>query len=254
MRLSGQTAVVTGGGRGIGRAIALAVAREGANVVVNARTPGEVAAVVEEIRALGGAALAALADVTVAAEVERLVAAARSSFGAVDILINNAGGMPSELYDAGGAPKFTALLWEEPEAIWGRIIDANLNSVFLCCKAVIPGMLAQGHGEIVNIASQAARVARNGRAGSAYAVAKTAVVALTQILALQAGPQGVRVNAVSPGLIATPGNTRLLRSRRPDAALPERDSAESVASAVLYLLCDAPRSMNGQSLDTFGIE
>lgn len=253
MRLAGQTAIVTGGGRGIGRAIALALAREGANVVVNARTRSEVAAVVEEIRALGGDALAALADVTSAAEVDRLVADAANRYGAVDILVNNAGGMPSELYDAAGAPKFTPLLWEESEAVWDRIIAANLKSVFLCSKAVIPRMLAQGRGEIVNIASQNARMIRSGRAGSAYTVAKTAVVALTQVLALQAGPQGVRVNAVSPGLIATPGNTRLLRSRRPDAALPDRDPAESVAAAVLYLLCDAPPSMNGQSLDTFGI-
>lgn len=250
MRLDGQAAIVTGAGRGIGRAIALALAREGARMVVNARTPGEVAAVVAEIRALGGEALAVLADVTVATEVERLVAAAVARFGAVDILVNNAGGIPGELYDAAGAPKFATAIWEEPEASWDRIIDANLKSVFLCARAALPHMLARGRGEIVNIASQAARVPRGG---GAYAVAKTGVVALTQLLAIQAGPRGIRVNAVSPGLVDTPGNTRLLQARRPGAALPERDSAESVAAAVRYILCDAPRSMNGQSLDTFGI-
>ena len=253
MRLDGQAAIVTGAGRGIGRAIALALAREGARMVVNARTPGEVAAVVAEIRALGGEALAVLADVTVATEVERLVAAAVARFGAVDILVNNAGGIPGELYDAAGAPKFATAIWEEPEASWDRIIEANLKSVFLCARAVLPHMLARGRGEIVTIASQTARVVPSGRGGGAYAVAKTGVVALTQLLAIQAGPRGIRVNAVSPGLVDTPGNTRLLQARRPGAALPERDSAESVAAAVRYILCDAPRSMNGQSLDTFGI-
>lgn len=252
MRLQGQTAVVTGGGRGIGRAIALALAQEGARVVVNARTPAEVEAVVREIDGMGQQAVGVLADVTVAAEVDRLMAESREQLGDIDILINNAGGVPSELYAESGALLLDwQVVWDEPEASWERMLASNLTSVFLCAKAVIPRMIERGHGEIVTIASQTARVV--GRSGGSYAVAKTAALKLTELLAVQAGKHGIRVNAVSPGAVETVGNTRLLRARAPGRELPVREPAETVARAVLYVLCDAPRSMNGQSLDTFGI-
>jgi 3-oxoacyl-[acyl-carrier protein] reductase len=130
------------------------------------------------------------------------------------------------------------------------MIAANLKTVFLCTKAVMPGMIARGRGDIVNIGSAMGRSVP--AAGGSYAVAKTAVTAFTQLCAAAAAGHGVRVNAVAPGLIATPGNDRLLRSWHPAAqAFPPRDSAASVALSVLYLLCDAPETMTGQSLDTF---
>jgi 3-oxoacyl-[acyl-carrier protein] reductase len=254
MRLHGQVAIVTGGGRGIGRAVARGLAREGARTVVCARTGAQVDAVVAEIQGEGGHALGITGDMTDWPDVEALVAQTTAAFGPVDVLVNNAGGVPSELYDEHGALGLSAQApcWDEPEATWDRIIAANLKSVFLCTKAVMPQMIARGHGDVVNIGSAMGRI--TATAGGSYAVAKTAVTAFTQLCAAAARPRGVRVNAVAPGMIATPGNDRLLRSwLPPDTPFPPRESAESVAHSVLYILCEAPRAMNGQSLDTFGI-
>jgi 3-oxoacyl-[acyl-carrier protein] reductase len=245
-------ALVTGGGRGIGRAIGLALAREGAQTVLCARTRAQVDAVAAEIVEAGGQGLAVSGDLTVWPDVQQAVAAATARFGPPDILVNNAGGVPSELYDEHGALRLTfdGPCWEEPEDAWDRMIAANLKTVFLCTKAVMPGMIARGRGDIVTIGSAMGRSVP--AAGGSYAVAKTAVTAFTQLCAAAAAGHGVRVNAVAPGLIATPGNDRLLRSWHPAAqAFPPRDSAESVALSVLYLLCDAPATMTGQSLDTF---
>jgi 3-oxoacyl-[acyl-carrier protein] reductase len=252
MRLQGRVALVTGGGRGIGRAIALALAREGAAVGVCARTRAQVEAVVAEIDGQGGQALGVTGDMTVWRDVRDCVEETAARLGAPDILVNNAGGVPSELYDEHGRMRasFQGGCWEEPEDAWDRMIAANLKTVFLCTKAVMPGMIARGRGDIVNIGSAMGRTVPT--AGGSYAVAKTAVTAFTQLCAAEAIKHGVRVNAVSPGMIATPGNDRLLASWLPaESPMPARDSAESVARSVLYILCDAPAAMNGQSLDTF---
>jgi 3-oxoacyl-[acyl-carrier protein] reductase len=167
-------------------------------------------------------------------------------------LINNAGGIPTELYDANGALGVPGLLWELGEEKWDRIIAANLTSVFLCTKAALPQMIARGRGDVVTIASRMGRVVAT--LGGPYAVAKTAVITLTQLFAVEAQTHGVRVNAVSPGLIDTPGQRRFMTAvLPPNTPLPPMETAESVAQAVLYILCAAPRTMNGQSLDTFGV-
>lgn len=246
-RLAGQVALVTGGGRGIGRAVALALASEGAKVVVSARTPAEVEAVASEIRDAGGTALG------IAADVQRIVDRTRADYGDIGILVTAAGGTPSELYEqpgvVGGREGMLAAPWNMAESTWDTFIDTNLKSVFLCTKAVIPRMVAAGRGDVVTIASQMGRV--TAKMGGAYAVAKTGVIALTELFASAAARHGVRVNAVSPGLVDTPGQRRLVAAL--GVPLPNYDSADSVAKAVLYILCDAPKSMNGQSLDTFGI-
>jgi len=248
-RLKGQVAIVTGGGRGIGRAIALALAREGANVAVCARTVTEIEAVAAEIRYLERKALAIAADVTLAHDVETVVERTNAEFGRIDILVNNAGGVPSELYKPDGSLAGGWNIWETPEDRWDRIIASNLKSVFLCIKAVIPQMINQQHGEIINIVSKLGRVPNPTE--SSYAAAKHAVMALTETVGLQSASYGIRVNGVSPGLIDTPGQRRVMRLSMPENQFPAMDSAESVAAAVLYLLCDAPKSMTGQSLDLF---
>lgn len=250
MRLQGQTAIVTGGGRGIGRAIALALAKEGANVAVCARTKIEIEAVAGEIQELGGDALPIAADVTVAAATEDLVQQTKSAFGGVDILVNNAGGIPGELYDPSGSLTVPEL-WETPEKNWDRMIEANLKSVFLCTKAVMPVMISQGRGEIVNIASAMAHGA--WAFGGPYMVAKHGVIALTETLGLTAKVHGVRVNAVSPGLIDTPGQRRFMATLMPADSLPPMECPDPIAAAVLYLLCEAPRGMTGQALQLFQV-
>jgi 3-oxoacyl-[acyl-carrier protein] reductase len=251
MRLAGQVALVTGGGRGIGRAIALALAREGARVSIVARTQAEIDAVAAEIRATGGQAFALRADVTVASEVGAAVERTLAEFGRIDILVNNAGGIPAEVLSETSGAKPGMEIWEWPEAVWDQFVKSNLNSVFLCSRAVIPAMIAQGHGEIVNIASRMGRVPT--AMGGGYAAAKHAVIALTQTLALSAAPRGIRVNAISPGMIDTPGQRRFLAKIMPEENFPPMDAPETVAAAVLFVLCDTARGMTGQSLDLFPI-
>jgi 3-oxoacyl-[acyl-carrier protein] reductase len=251
MRLEGKTAIVTGGGRGIGRAIALALAREGANVALCSRTASEIEGVAEEVRQLGRTAMTCTADLTASEHVATLVERTLATFGGIDILVNNAGGIPAELYDASGSLAIGEI-WEMAEALWDRTIEANLKSVFLCVKAVMPAMVAGGGGHIVNIASAMAHGA--WPFGGPYVVAKHGVIALTESLGLTAAKHGVRVNAVSPGLIDTPGQRRFFKGLgMEESSFPPMEPPEPVAAAVLYLLCDTPPGMTGQALQLFQV-
>lgn len=184
-------------------------------------------------------------------DVEHVAEQTLTEFGRIDILVNNDGGVPSELYDPSGSLHMPEGAWETPEEGWDRMMEVNLKSVFLCIKAVMPHMIQQGQGDIVNICSLLGR--RASRLRGVYGIAKHAVIALTQNAALQAAPYGVRINAVSPGLVDTPGQRRIMGTMMPEDKFPPMNSAESVARGVLYLLCDAPRTMTGQSLDSFGL-
>jgi len=188
--LSGRGAVVTGGGRGIGAAVAKALAAAGAKVVVAARSGDETAEVAAAIGASGGEAHAATCDVTDVASVEALAELAVERLGAVDILVNNAGIASS------------GTLERIDEAEWGRILDVNASGTFRVTKALLPGMLARGWGRIVNVASIA------GLAGGAYiahyAASKHAVVGFTRALAVDVAAKGVTVNALCPGFVDTP--------------------------------------------------
>ncbi|MEW4490417.1 SDR family oxidoreductase [Thalassoglobus sp. JC818] len=251
MKLEGKSAIVTGGGRGIGRSIALALANEGADVVISARTQAEIDLVASEIGRLGRRGVAVAADVTRADHVEQLATRTHNEFGRIDVLVNNAGGILPAVCDNSGEFEQSRGVWEVPESSWDRLIEANLKSVFLCMKAIIPYMIEQNHGDIINIGSRMGRQIRGFCGG--YAEAKHAVIALTQNSALQAAAFGIRVNAVSPGLVESPGQKQFMARLMPEEEFPPMDSAESVAAAVLYLLCDAPKSMTGQSLDSFSL-
>jgi 3-oxoacyl-[acyl-carrier protein] reductase len=211
----------------------------------------DIEAAATEIRQTGRKAIAISADVTIAQQVEDLVVRTKAEFGTIDILVNSAGGIPSELYGLDGAAPASITVWDTPEVVWDLMIASNLKSVYLCIKAVMPHMISQQRGDIINIVSQAGRVPY--LLGGPYPAAKHAAMALTETVGLQAATYGIRVNAVSPGLVDTPGQRRVMTLFMPEDQLPPMDPPESIAAAVLYLLCDAPKNMTGQSLDLFKI-
>ena len=206
MKLKDRVAIVTGAGRGIGRAVALAFAREGASVALAARTASELDAVAAEIKSGAGRALAVPTNVTREESVAALVEKVLAGFKKVDVLVT-----------AAGVAAFAPLVDTKPED-WDRIMAVNLRGVFLACRAVLPPMMNQRRGTIINIVSVAARRAIPG--GAAYAASKHAVLGLSQVLAEEMRPHGVRVGALSPGAVDTalwdavpnpPDRSRMLR-------------------------------------------
>ncbi|MCX5245848.1 glucose 1-dehydrogenase [Streptomyces sp. NBC_00201] len=243
-RFTDRTVLVTGAGSGIGRAVALAFAAEGAQVVVAGRRREPLDETVRLIEEQGGKALAVTADVSEAAGTEALVRAAVDRFGSLDVAVNNAGVF------RGGGP-----LADLPEADWHTQLDTNLTGVFLALRAQIHQMRTQpSGGAIVNIASNLGAHTRVPGA-AAYAATKAAVSALTRGAALDHIREGVRINAVSPGATATPmslraGETEAERAERAAATLPlgRVSATQEVAAAVLYLASDDAASVVGTDL------
>jgi 3-oxoacyl-[acyl-carrier protein] reductase len=183
--LAGRVALVTGGGRGIGRNVALELAAAGAEVVVAARSSDEIQETADEV---GG--LAVQCDVSDREAVERMVTQVESTHGRLDLLVSNAGmGIDEEV------------AWEVDPADWWRVFEVNVLGVYLCCRAVIPGMLARGGGRIVNVASGAAYLP--GVSSTAYSASKAAVHRFSETLAGQLAPRGIYVFSISPGLVRT---------------------------------------------------
>lgn len=189
-KLDGQIALVTGASRGIGREIALAYAREGADVVCNYnRSQEDAETLVHEIEALGRHAIAVQADVAHADQVDALVATAMERFGRIDTLVNNAG--------------FATLhrVVDMPIAAWDELIAAHLRGTFLTCHAILPQMLERNDGRIINVSSQLAYKGRSGWAH--YSAAKAGIIAFSRVLAHEVSRNGIRVNCIAPGPIAT---------------------------------------------------
>ena len=243
-RFTDRTVLVTGAGSGIGRAIALAFAAEGARLVVAGRRREPLDETVALIEAMGGKALAVTADVSDAAEIRAVVEAAVDHFGSLDVAVNNAGVF------RGGAP-----LAELSEEDWHTQLGINLTGVFLALQAEIRQMRTQASGgAIVNIASTFGVHTRHPGA-AAYAATKAAVSVLTRGAALDHIGDGVRINAVSPGAVATPmslrpGETEAGREERARATLPlgRVSATEEIAAAVLHLASDAAASTVGADL------
>ncbi|HLB89591.1 MAG: SDR family oxidoreductase [Deltaproteobacteria bacterium] len=245
-RLDGKIALVTGGSSGIGRASALAFAREGAKVVVADVTAEGGQETVRLIKEAGGEARFLKVDVARAAEVETLITQTVAAYGRLDCAYNNAG--------IEGAFVSTT---EYPEADWDRVLAINLKGVWLCMKYEIAQMLQQGGGAIVNTASGAGLV---GVAGlSAYVASKHGVVGLTKTAALEYAKAGIRVNAVCPGVIQTPMVARLT-SQRPEMAealvaaepMGRTGKPEEIAEAVVWLCSEAASFVTGHAMSVDG--
>jgi len=233
-RFTERVAIVTGGGRGIGKAIAQGFAREGARVVVTARTADEIADVAHEIVLAGGEAVGVVCDVSDEANVQQMVDETISQWGRIDILVNNA---------ATNLPNIDVVDME-PDA-WRRVVDVNLTGPFLCARAALPKMIEQGSGSIVNISSIGGRHGSKGR--GPYRAAKAGLINLTETLAAENFPHGVRVNCVCPGGV----ETEMLRLI--EASLDRQlMTPDEMANVVLYLASDDSSAVTGTSIDAFG--
>lgn len=242
MKLAGKTAIITGGGRDIGRAVALKLASEGAHVAINYFSSSEGAdSAVAEITAAGGKAFALQGDLNTPAGVDALVAKTVADFGGVDVLVNNAGGLIAR-----------KTISEMSLEHWNAVMDLNLTSVFLMVKACLPYLKA---GTIVNLASQAGR--DGGGPGSvAYATSKGAVMTMTRGLAKELGPE-VRVNALCPGMIDTDFHNvhtadAARRGFEAAAAVKRQGTPEDVANLVAFLACDDSAFITGTNVDING--
>jgi NAD(P)-dependent dehydrogenase (short-subunit alcohol dehydrogenase family) len=239
--LDGKSALITGAGSGIGRAAALAFAREGAWIAAADRNLDAAKATVAAIEAMGGEAVAIACDVTDDAQVAAMVAAAVNAFGGLDCAFNNAGVAPYQLNSAG------VLTADLEEASWLGLIDVNLHGVWRCLRHEVAQMRRQGGGAIVNTASILGLIGSGGAA--AYVASKHAVVGLTKAAAIDHAPENIRVNAVCPGYIETPMTEETVR-RRGEALMARVPMArmgkpEEIAEAVVWMCSDRAGFVTG---------
>lgn len=252
-KLNNRIALVTGGGRGIGRAIALSLAQEGARVAVTARTAGELEEVVGAIRRSGGTALAVSADLADHDEPARVIRTVEQQWGPVQVLVNNAG------IGSSANPKPVV---EFDDAFWDLSLAVNLTAPYLLCKSVLPAMLAAHWGRIINVASINGKI--GGVHGAAYAASKHGLLGLTRTLALEVVRHGITVNAVCPGPVRSVMNDRRIAydAQRLGVTFAEQEAAvtpmgrrlepDEVAPLAVFLASDDARMVTGQAWNVCG--
>lgn len=247
IKLTGRIAIVTGAARGIGRAIALELAKAGANLSIADVQNAE--KTIAKIESLGRQALFTKTDVSKSEQVERIKQVTLNQFGRIDFLINNAGVFsPSRL------------IQDTSESGWDEVMSINLKGIFLCCKAVIPQMINQRYGKIVNIGSSLSSrgsVFNVGAGGPSYCASKAGVQNLTRMLSFELAPHGINVNAIAPGIIDTPmfseKDVRRLRAKYLEhIPLGRLGKPEDIAPVVAFLVSDAARYITGQTIHVNG--
>lgn len=232
--LNGKVALITGAGRGIGRGIALAFAREGARIAVTGRTKGKCDSVVADIVGSGGKAQTYSLDVTNDGEVTVAVEEILARWKQIDILVNNAGIILNK------SPTWSTTIEE-----WDTIMQCNMRGVFLCSHAVIPHMMERKSGIMINIGSSSARIADDEY--GPYAASKWGVIGYTMSLARSLRPYGIQVNGINPGWV----DTDMTRTIDPKGH-PEWSSPDEISRVAMFLATQAPKDMTGQFVDVFG--
>ena len=259
MLVKDKVAIVTGGGRGFGKAISLTLAREGAKVAVWGRTPATIDQTVKEIKAMGRDALAMRVDVSQSAEVEQGVQKVLQTWGQIDILVNNA----AILTGSTSAPDLSKLnpFLDLTDEEWDRQIATNLSGVFYCMRAVIKPMIAHRSGRIINIGSLAGL---NGGyfSSPSYTASKAGVIGMTKLAARWLGKYGINVNAINPGPIPTEGAvfgkaqlealTQLIPFRRHGNENEATGKPQDIANAVLFLASDLSEFITGANINVLG--
>jgi NAD(P)-dependent dehydrogenase (short-subunit alcohol dehydrogenase family) len=244
MEFRGKIALVTGAGQGIGKAIALGLVGEGADVVANDLNLDLAESTAREIRAAGSRAMAIQANVAMEGEVVSMVDRIVKEWGGIDILVNNAGiGRPMMVEDM-------------DKAEWDRIIDVNLGGVFNCSRAVIPVLKTRGGGKIIHIASLAGKT-MSYHGGADYTASKAAVLGFTRHLAFELGPYRINVNAVCPGVTLTPlvvahSTAEMRESVRSRTPMKDLVKPEDIANAVIFLASERARMITGSTIDVDG--
>ena len=252
--LDGQVAIISGIGPGMGRDAALACAKEGARVVLAARTSSKVESVAEEVSSLGGEALPVVTDVTDLAQIAELVESTIDAFGRIDILVNNAFGQPP-----------FATLEEMDLETWYASFEINCTSALKMSRAVLPSMREQGKGSIINVATMSIR--NNKPMFGAYAAAKSAMTSMTRTMAKEVGPDGIRVNAICPGFIFGESVKWYLQSLADqndtsyqeeydnvanEIALRYIPDSEQICGSIVFFASDLSIACTGTSLDVNG--
>ena len=243
MRFEKKIAVVTGAAGGIGKAIALSLAKEGADLVLNDIAADSLTVAADQITAMGRTVLAIRASVTNSKEIKQMVKSALDAFGAIDILVNVAGGSKASPFH------------KTPDRYWNRVIDLNLKGTLICCHEVIGPMIERGGGNVVNIASTAGMIG-SATGLSAYSAAKAGVIGFTKSLAKELAPHGIRVNCVSPGPIETPLmqllSPEIQRKVVADTYLKRLGKPEEIANMALFLASDEANFITGQNCAVCG--
>ena len=237
-KLKGQTAIVTGASRGIGKAIAVMFASEGANVVVTARTEHAIDDLAGRIVQSGGSALAVTADLSIDSDLQRIADETLANYGRIDILVNNAGIIHPRIN-----------LVDFDFELWRKVVAVNLEAVALLTALCLPSMMESNYGKVINISSIGGRKGSKGR--SAYRATKAALISLTESVAAETKPYGIDVNCICPGGVDTEGYREAFRMRG-KIDDPSLMAPEEIAKLAVYLASDDSSSVTGAAIDAFG--